>query len=213
MASPKLIEHFPISGVIECLTGLRIGGSKDEIEIGGMDNPVIRHPRNHFPYIPGSSLKGKMRSALEYKHGKVGNGGQPCGCCEDDCPVCRLFGPHMKPSHPLGPTRVLVRDAVMKVGENENPESWIEIKSENSIDRRTGIASGGTLRQTERVVEGAKFAFDISVRIFEYDNKAESVGRVREALQLIEKDYLGASGSRGYGKVKFHFTSPAEWGE
>jgi CRISPR-associated protein Csm3 len=64
----KLIEHVRITGRIICLTGLRIGGTKDDIEIGGMDNPIIRHPVTREPYIPGSSLKGKLRSMLEYRY-------------------------------------------------------------------------------------------------------------------------------------------------
>ena len=211
MASLRMIKHVPISGTIECLTGLRIGGTKDDIEIGGMDNPIIRHLRTRLPYIPGSSLKGKMRSSLEYAYGKVGVGGQPCGCALPTCPVCRLFGPHKNTRHTLGPTRILVRDAMMNVSADEDPERWIEVKSENWIDRSTGVAGNGGLRQNERVVSGAKFEFDISLRVFEEDDEAALLKLVREALTLIEQDYLGASGSRGYGKVKFQFVTPSDW--
>ncbi len=213
MASLKMIKHVPIAGTLECLTGLRIGGTKDDIEIGGVDNPVIRHLRTRFPYIPGSSLKGKMRSSLEYALGKVGSRGEPCGCGLAGCLVCIIFGPHRNTRHSLGPTRILVRDAMMSVDGNEDPERWIEVKSETAIDRSTGIAGNGSLRQNERVVSGAKFAFDISMRIFEDDDEGTLLGSVRQALTLIEQDYLGASGSRGYGKVKFSFIEPAAWRE
>src|SRR5437588_8656103 len=94
MPTLKLIKHILVRGTIKCLTGLRIGGTKDDIEIGGMDNPIIRDPRTRRPYIPGSSLKGKLRSTLEYRDGKVGERGEPCGCGRPECSVCRLFGPH-----------------------------------------------------------------------------------------------------------------------
>lgn len=213
MASLKMIKHVPIQGTILCLTGLRIGGTKDDIEIGGMDNPIIRHPQTRLPYIPGSSLKGKMRSSLEYAYDRVGQRGQPCGCGQSNCLVCRIFGPHKNVRHDLGPTRILVRDAMMDVESGEDPERWIEIKSENWIDRTTGIAGNGGLRQNERVVSGAKFKFDISLRIFADDDETKLVNTVREALTLIEQDYLGASGSRGYGRVKFLFDTPTAWRE
>ncbi len=202
--SLKLIKHVGIVGTIECLTGLRIGGAKDDIEIGGMDNPIIRDPRTRMPYIPGSSLKGKLRSALEYRYcGTKIARGEPCGCAEPDCVVCRLFGPHRKPHHGLGPTRVLVRDARMDSAGGD-PDQWIEIKTENMIDRRTGVATNP--RPVERVVPGTKFSFEISVRIFDGDDVKKLVDTVKEGLRLIEAEYLGASGSRGYGKVRFDYT-------
>jgi CRISPR-associated protein Csm3 len=52
-------ENVIISGKIICNTGLHIGGSKEELEIGGTDAPVIIDPETRIPVIPGSSLKGK----------------------------------------------------------------------------------------------------------------------------------------------------------
>ncbi len=203
MATLKLLKHVRIAGTIECLTGLRIGGAKDDIEIGGMDNPIIRDPRTRMPYIPGSSLKGKLRSALEYRYCSSNiQRGEPCGCAGENCVVCRLFGPHKKPNHTLGPTRVLVRDARMQAAEADS-DRWIEVKTENMIDRRTGVATNP--RPVERVVPGAKFDFEISVRIFEGDDEKKLIATVREGLGLIESEYLGASGSRGYGKVRFDY--------
>ena len=206
MPTLKLIKHILVRGTILCITGLRIGGTKDDIEIGGLDNPIIRDPRTRLPYIPGSSLKGKLRSSLEYRDGKVGERGEPCGCGRPDCVVCRLFGPHRNTRHELGPTRILCRDARIRLAIDENPDKWVEVKSETAIDRRTGIAGSGSLRQNERIVPGAQFDFEISVRIFDGDNEAQILDNLRDGLRLIENDYLGASGSRGYGKVKFEFT-------
>ena len=60
-----------LRGEIELLTGLHIGAGDLEMRIGGVDNVVIRNPRNNEPYIPGSSLKGKIRSLLEWRSGVV----------------------------------------------------------------------------------------------------------------------------------------------
>jgi len=211
MRELKLVKHRKIAGRIICLTGLRIGGAKDDIEIGGMDNPIIRHPVTRMPYIPGSSLKGKLRSTLEYAYGKVGQNGNPCGCAQPGCLICTLFGPHIqvrRPQHELGPTRLLVRDAELANGEN-NPDKWLDVKTEAAIDRRTGVAMNP--RPVERVAAGAEFAFEISVRIFEGDNEEQLMNAVKEGLGKLENEYLGASGSRGYGKIKFSFQEPGDW--
>jgi len=203
-----------------CETGLRIGGSTESIEIGGMENPIIRHPITGEPYIPGSSLKGKVRSLLEYKldrrdrrgrpKGESGrDNGEPCECGQ--CIICRVFGPHKNPSHELGPTRALFRDAAL----TEESRKWLtdaqtakgiffaEVKTENLVNRLTGTAEHP--RTLERVPAGTKFDFEISIRIFVDDNEGEIVGLVEEGLRLLQQDYLGGSGSRGYGKVSLDY--------
>lgn len=201
--------HIKLTGTLVCRTGLRIGGSKEDIEIGGMDNPIIRDPLSKLPYVPGSSLKGKLRSALEYKEGKVGAEGNPCGCARPDCMVCTIFGPHRQPVHDLGPSRIVVRDALLTQDSKtelgkllEEGLQYAEVKTENTIDRRTGVARKGGLRQTERVPAGAKFDLNISLRIFEGDDEGEMLNLVKEGLRLMQEDYLGGSGTRGYGWVK-----------
>ncbi len=201
--------HIKLTGTLVCRTGLRIGGSKEDIEIGGMDNPILRDPLSKLPYIPGSSLKGKLRSALEYKEGKVGVEGNPCGCAEPDCMVCTIFGPHLRPTHGLGPTRIIVRDALptpdskIELGKLlEEGLQYAEVKTENIIDRRTGVARRGGLRQVERVPAGTKFDLNISLRIFEGDDEGKLLNFVKEGLRLMQEDYLGGSGTRGYGWVK-----------
>ena len=139
----KLKKIKVIKGRIFCETGLHIGGSQNEIEIGGVDLPVIKHPITKEPYIPGSSLKGKMRSTLERKYDKVTNKGEPCGCGKEDCLICRVFGPHKNTSHSLGPTRILVRDSkISQETRNEYKELAVkggvlplENKTENIINR------------------------------------------------------------------------------
>lgn len=219
MAS-TLSKYQRISGTLTCETGLRIGGSTENIEIGGMENPIIRHPITEEPYIPGSSLKGKVRSLLEYKLDRRNRNGQPKGdgnrdngepCECGNCLICRVFGPHRNPRHNLGPTRALFRDAPLTDEWREklskaNEEKGIffaEVKTENMINRRTGTAEHP--RTQERVPAGTEFAFEISVRIFDDDNEDEVMGLLEQGLELLQQDYLGGSGSRGYGKVRLEY--------
>ena len=203
----KLLKTALFKGTLEVVTGMHIGGSVEAIEIGGIDNPIIKHPVTQEPYIPGSSLKGKMRSQMEKKEGKVGKSGEPCGCGE--CMVCRVFGPHKNTRHNLGPTRILVRDAMLSDESREEMKqaakegkSYIEVKTENIIDRNIGTAKHP--RQQERVPAGAKFDLEIGVQVMEdLDQDSDVVGFVKEGLKSIEESYIGGSGSRGYGKVRF----------
>lgn len=210
----KLTKYAIITGTLTCRTGLRVGGSKDDVEIGGMDNPILRHPLTKLPYIPGSSLKGKIRSLLEYAEGKVQtngkNAGEPCGCAGSDCLVCRIFGPHKAPRHNLGPSRIIVRDGMITDQWKEKLDKlredgllYAEVKTENMIDRRTGVATNP--RPVERVPAGAQFDLNISVRIFEGDNEADIIAFIRRGLDMLQKDTLGGSGTRGYGWVQLDY--------
>ncbi len=212
--SDQLLGYKRIAGTLTCETGLRIGGSKEGIAIGGMDNPIIRHPITRLPYVPGSSIKGKMRSLLEQKHDKVSDNGEPCGCGRADCLVCRVFGPHKNVRHSLGPTRILVRDAYLTADSRawlekaleESGLDYAEVKTENIVNRRTGVAADRGLRTQERVPAGAQFDFEISVRIFDDDDVDQIMAFIEEGLALLQEDYLGSSGSRGYGKIKLEYT-------
>lgn len=222
----KLKGHKRIKGIIEVVTGLHIGGSTNTIEIGGKDNPVIKHPITKEPYIPGSSLKGKMRSLLEWKLGKVETNpeskdfGEVHKCSEPDCPICRLFGTTAEDSR-VGPTRLIFRDAVLSEKYKEeikqkietwSPENISEEKYENAINRITARANP---RNFERVPSGVEFSFEIAYRMFE-DGGSGTTGKtlfkttdddlfeyVIEGLKLIQGDALGGAGSRGCGQVKF----------
>jgi CRISPR-associated protein Csm3 len=195
-----------VEGTLECLTALHIGGSQDDLQIGGTDLPVIRHPVTLSPYIPGSSLKGKMRSELEKQLGKFGgrNGEEPCGCADTGCPVCRIFGPHKNTGSELGPTRLLVRDAHLTLG------GEIEIKTENVINRKTGAAEHP--RKQERVAAGSKFHVEFKLQVYDLDENFKYrdfagdkalLAVVQEALKSVEQTGLGAGTSRGSGKVRF----------
>jgi len=205
----KLLNHSIVAGTILCESGLRIGGSKDSLEIGTADNPIIRHPVSGLPYIPGSSLKGKMRSILEIKAGTFNQTkGGPCIC--GSCDICKMFGCG-SPKDAKEMTRFIFRDAmitpesekVLRDAQEEKGINFAEVKSENWIDRKTGKAGNGGLRTQERVPEGTTFKFEISIRVFDTDDKSAFQKKIQEGLKLMEQDYLGSSGSRGYGKIKF----------
>ena len=194
-----------ITFTARCESGLHIGGSQDELNIGGSDSPVIKNPANGKPYIPGSSLKGKMRSELEKQEGRV-TGNRPCSCNYKDCPVCRVFGSHGN-DKPLGPSRIIVRDGPVSSG------GRIETKSETAIDRLTGSAQRGSLRTGERVVEGSEFSMRIVLQVFDNDSDFSYNGRqdsaalqavVADCLRLVEMTGLGGGVSRGSGAVSFH---------
>lgn len=205
----KIKSYKTIAGQIECVTGLHIGGSADQIDIGGVDLPIIKHPVSGEPYIPGSSLKGKMRAQLEKRMGKFDDRGEPCGCGKNECLVCTVFGAHKNTRHSLGSTRILVRDAQLSAETRKEyaemmeakGTSYIEKKVENIVNRKTGTAEHP--RSQERVPSGAKFDFEIVLQLADTDNENVIVDFVRKGLKDVEMTYLGGYGSRGSGQVKF----------
>ena len=200
----KLLRIEQYSGTLRVLgSGLRIGGSKDIVGIGETDNPIIRHPITHLPYVPGSSVKGKVRSLLESRHcPRSQETGKPCDCGK--CTVCRLFG--SGDSKTLeSPTRLTFRDSqpaaeTLRLWEESGTTS--EVKTEVLIDRNKGIAYGRIGPRTmERIPANSDFGFRFSIRIFEGDKVDEFYETVAEGFELLSKHYLGGSGSRGYGEV------------
>lgn len=202
-----------IEGEIAVLTGLHIGAGDIEMRIGGVDNPVIRSVRSAEPYIPGSSLKGKIRSLLEWRSGSFNKDGKPFGW-EDlgqSAPhakaveaIVKLFGAAGDTRNDdlamrIGPTRVSFYDAMLIADPVGSNLPVTEIKSENMIDRIRGVAQHP--RQTERVAAGVRFAFKVAVKKLEGD--PDLTATLLQGMRLLELDSLGGSGSRGYGKVKF----------
>lgn len=199
----KLVKKIKIRTTIELLTGLHIGGSKDSVEIGGIDLPVIKLAiKNNQPYIPGSSLKGKMRCLLEQAEGayEIGMSSK----------VNKLFGitKDEKKNRENQPSRLIVRDAMLTKESKEELENndnldmpFTENKFENTIDRVRGVA--GNPRQSERVPAGAKFNVEFVINIWDDDDEVELMDYLKKGIHLLENDYLGGSGSRGYGQVKF----------
>jgi len=198
------------------MTGLHIGGSSAGMEIGGVDNTVIRDPLTKSPYIPGSSLRGKMRSQLEKSLGLPQNNqvGQvkihTCKTKDDynengGCPVCQIFGVPGEVDA-TGPTLLLARDVFMtkesqqKLIDAHTDLAFTELKTEATIDR---VTSAATPRTIERVPAGAVFGpAELVFSIYEADD-FNRLHYVIDGLQLIQDDYLGGYGSRGSGKVCF----------
>ncbi len=214
----KFIGYKLITGEIRVITGLHIGGSKDTIEIGGNDNPIIKDPITNEPYIPGSSLKGKMRSLLEWRLNKVSTDPKKDvhqWCKDKNCPICRIFGTSADDAK-LGPTRLVVRDAHLSPESKsriyEEGEILTENKYENSINRITARANP---RPIERVVPGVTFAFEIIYKMFDmgddFKPDEELFDYVLQGLKMVEMDALGGSSSRGCGKIEFGIVENSNW--
>ena len=216
----QLTKIQKLTGQIELVSGLHIGSGNTEIHIGGTDNPVIKNPITQEPYIPGSSIKGKMRSLLEWHLGVVEiTQGQPLSFKHlNNLPgdvkktaenLIRLFGgaPDSNNNDDLvkkiGPSRLSFWDCSLDpawVTEMRDVKSLslTETKMENMIDRIRGVAEHP--RNTERVPATAKFNFNLTIRV--HDNE-DLMNTVLQGLKLLELTGLGGSGSRGYGKIRF----------
>jgi CRISPR-associated protein Csm3 len=193
-----LIKKIRVTTVLELITGLHVGGSKDNVEIGGIDIPVIRTAiKDNQPYIPGSSLKGKLRSLLEQIAGstEVGNNHE----------INSVFG-FAKNNIP---SKLIFRDAflnsvsvdILKQSDNLDMP-YTEGKWENSINRTSGVATNP--RQIERVPAGVYFDVEIIINVWDTNEDGEkSLVLLKNGIAALENDYLGGSGSRGYGQVKF----------
>ena len=191
-----------IEGIIELKTGLHIGGDDSFSAIGAVDSPVVRDPLTREPVIPGSSLKGKMRSLLARDMGSVPESGVKGFW--GDCPaIARLFGSSAKGSDESGlgmqMSRLQFRDCFLANKEALNGQ-FFENKFENTIDRLTAVANP---RQIERVVRGAEFAFEVVYNVENSEEVEEDFENIAKAFSLLENDYLGGGGTRGSGRVGF----------
>lgn len=214
MPSIQLQGRIFLQGDIHAVTGLHIGGNSGQLDIGGIDNPVIRNAFNRQPYIPGSSLRGKMRSLLDRHFDNA-----ECKSLTDyeRSPVFQAFG--VAPTGDLRgktmPTRVIVRDtfltatALEALNKRDTDTDFTEIKTEVAIDR---ITSAATPRQQERVPAGTTFGpFQIVHSLYtqgengrEYlQDELQLFDTVLMGMELLEDDYLGGSGSRGSGQIAF----------
>ncbi len=230
----KLLGVARITGKMTAVTGLHIGAGKDTVDIGGIDLPVVRHPHTREPYVPGSSLKGKLRFMLEWVFGKVRTDGRAWGFnaqgggqrLDAADPILRIFGSSIprrdweEAGQPdPGPTRLVVRDAFLSRAWVEDIErrglALTEEKMEVSIDRIAGKALDGGLRRTERVVAGAEFDVEMSFRAYDTGDGGardqECLNWLLLGLWLVEQDALGGSGSRGYGRVAFKDLRVVDW--
>lgn len=201
---------------IKCLTGLHIGQGNEGIQIGGIDSPVIKNPSNNLPYIPGSSLKGKLRCLLEVE-GKADNK-TPFGEKSDE--INNLFGASVEylkskkedKNFKETPTRTIFRDLKLSADDEKKFSTGIinnEVKTEIKIDRATGKTANGALRFIERVPPEVKFEGEIIIRYINQEDLALSKKILQQGIALLNNDYLGGSGTRGYGAVDVTI----DWGE
>ncbi len=196
----KLVKKIIVKGEIVLKTGLHIGGTNSSLNIGGPDKFVVRNPLNNQPYIPGSSLKGKMRSLLELMEGTIHNDKGSFGPTKDPKDKAgNLFGTVGENQQP---SRLIVRDSPLlsKMEEFKNTDlPYTESKTEVAIDRITAKANPRTF---ERVPAGARFGLEMILNIFDSDDENRLVESVKESLKLVQDDYVGGHGSRGYGQIE-----------
>lgn len=203
MAAIKLQKKIIYTGTITLKTGLHIGGTNAALNIGGPDKFVVRNPINNVPYIPGSSLKGKMRSLVEIYHGET-NGGKPTN--NPNHKAGALFGVSSdnEQSHA---SRLIVRDAELDINACDFSKTdlpYTESKTEVAIDRVTAKANPRTF---ERVPTGAQFKLNMVLNIFEGEDEEALKATLDQAIELLQDDYLGGHGSRGYGQVEIKIDS------
>src|SRR5690348_16162984 len=222
----KLVGKLILEGELHCETGLHVGAGKGSLEIGSSDNPVIKDAFGR-PYIPGSSLRGRLRSLLEQSSCLTSPAelvyltrrrGQEVRIHQSDRPddeICILFGRNSGrmdrvvgeslDSSQSSPARLAAYDAPLdpesitpQMRENLDDE-LTEVKSENAVDRITSQANPRTL---ERVPSGARFRFRMVLDVLCEEDKP-LLARLIEGLRLLEDDALGGGGSRGNGRVAF----------
>lgn len=190
-----------IEGTIEVITGMHIGGSDAFSAIGAVDKPVIKDGRTQEPIIPGSSLKGKLRTLLARSISQDILLPEPN---KDDYDIRRLFGSSevKKGEEKLMHARLIFSDCYLKnKDELIRSGGMTEVKFENSIKRTTAVANP---RQIERVVRGAKFGMRIVYDVHDSAELLDDMKYLKKAFELLEMDYLGGHGTRGSGRVKIN---------
>ena len=191
-----MFAKLEIVGKIEVVTGMHIGGSDAFAAIGAIDSPVIKDVRTNLPIVPGSSLKGKLRTLIARKiNDKI------CNPDDDDARIKRLFGCAKKGQ--VQRSRLIFSDLTMENAEelrSQGLTSMTEVKFENTINRCTGVANP---RQIERAIRGTIFNFSVIYEVKNTEEIVDDIALFTDGLKLLTYDYLGGNGSRGYGKVKF----------
>ena len=197
-----MYNKIKISGKIKVVTGMHIGGSSAFSAIGAVDSPVIRDKQSDLPMIPGTTLKGKLRTLMA--KGFSDSVSAMIGKHDDDPEIVqRLLGNEKKTVQEHRNSRLIFSDMILSNMDELKQldiHSATEVKFENSINRLTAVANP---RQIERVIRGSEFELELIYNVEDETQIQEDFEAIRYGLTLLEYDYLGGSGSRGYGKVKF----------
>lgn len=201
-----MYAKIKITGLLEVISGMHIGGSTAFSAIGSVDSPIIKDPLTGLPMLPGSSLKGKIRTLLA----RSINENFFANHDDDDDQIRRLFGSAKK--NAVRVSRLLFSDSVMNNQldlHKRGVKTLTEVKFENTINRATGVANP---RQIERAMRGSEFPLEIIYELSPEENCLNNDDVIKAALndlsllakgfKLLQVDYLGGSGSRGYGKIK-----------
>jgi len=209
----RLVERRWIEGKLTLLTGLLPGGrGGGKVEVGSVDLQVIRNPATGEFFVPGSSLKGKMRYLLELYYGLAGEEGAPlnygswieAGAPKEGETILKLFGVPGEDMKNEGAKKFAVNRLSFFDLYPVRPGKTEE-KSEVRIDRRTGVVLERALVTKERIPPGTEFKLKLLLKVYEGDDPEELIEAVKLGLKLIEADYLGGGGSRGYGRVKVDY--------
>lgn len=193
-------EKVLITGKIKLLTGLHIGTSGDFSPIGAVDSIVVRDPVSKSPIIPGSSLKGKMRSLLAAT--ETNEQWMPKIADEPES-ICRLFGTggqSIQRSRLQFFDLFMSQESVKKLTDADTDLYLTEIKFENGINRVTSVAIP---RQMERVPAGAEFDFKLVYILDDEKDFIADIEMIEKGIRLLHMDYLGMGGSRGNGRIRF----------
>ena len=207
-------KYLVLEGTMTLKSGLHIGGNTDETKVGGCDNPIIKNKLTGEPYIPGSSLKGVMRSIEESRpanKAKVSNG-KPCGCGDGTCMICKLFGAHMNTRTKAGLPRLVVCDMYLNsdfkeqvcLEYGETMMSLIDTKTSTMIDINTNAAANGSLRNMEIVSAGTVFDCKFIIKVLDTDDESQLLKEVKFILNRIELQGLGSKTTSGCGQVQFN---------
>ena len=190
-----MFSKVQISAKLVLETGLHIGGNSDFSAIGAIDSPVVKDSFTALPMIPGSSLKGKLRSLLAKNHNA--NGIPAATPDKDPQEITRLFGSMGKRSRLIFSDMVLANMDELHAYGIDNPT---ETKFENAINRLSGVANP---RQIERVIRGSSFNCSIIYNAEDIAQMRDDIALLAEGMKFLRHDYLGGHGSRGYGRVRF----------
>lgn len=202
MSVNKLYGKLILTGKIQVKTGMHIGGSSEFSAIGAVDSIVIKDTVTKLPIIPGSSLKGKMRYLLARVYSDTP---QLKKIEEEADEIKRLFGTSGSDKN-MYSSRLQFSDMMMNEESrdrivNMEPDLYVtEIKFENTINRLTAVANP---RQIERVPAGAEFEFKLVYNIEKLEEVEEDLENINTAMTLLQEDYIGGHGTRGYGRIKF----------